>query len=221
MHFPLAAPDEDAVEAMRKSWQRQDLTRYLQRWSAASVPQPSQAFWDYPWRGLDVGCGFGKYVIDQTEKHAERAYLGVDKGYLRGGGMIKRVAGSGRANLFGVHANVIPVIAAMPDASLDQITVFYPNPWWPKKHYKKRWPYHPVAPKMIRALKPGGVIILTSNEAFYLGEWQFALENHPEISGMTPSYAGPIRAQEGRTHFEIKFIEEGVACGEIEYRKDG
>jgi len=219
MEFPLPAPEEDAVEAMQKAWRRGDLQRYLKRWERARLPEIPSAFFDYSWRGCDIGCGFGKHLIAESEKHPERAYLGVDKGYLRGGGMLQRVRASGRDNLFGIHANAIPVLAAMPEASLDQISIFYPNPWWPKKHRKKRWPYHPLTPQLIRALKPGGSILLASNEAFYLSEWQYALQRHPDIEGLSLDYAGPIRNAEGRTHFEAKFIEEGTPCGEIVFVK--
>ncbi len=151
--------------------------------------------------------------------HPERGYLGIDKGQLRGGNMIKRFAESGQKNLFGIHGNVIPVLAGFPDGYFDQVTIFYPNPWWPTKHRKKRWSYHPLLPKLISVLKPGGEILLTSNEAFYLGEWVYALQHHPRLPELQLSYAGPIQEEEGRTHFEAKFIEEGTPAGEVRFVK--
>jgi hypothetical protein len=36
---------------------------------------------------------------------------------------------------------------------------------------------------------------------------------------MQCDYLGPIKETEGRTHFEAKFLSEGVACGEVHFSK--
>ena len=212
-------PDEKAIAAMTKIWSRHRLEPYLRRWENAYIPTIPEGFFDFSWRACDVGCGFGKYLIRESARYRERGYLGIDKGRLRGGHMVNRFQRTGRPNLFGLHGNAIPILAAFPDAALDQITLFYPNPWWPPKHRKKRWSYHPLLPKLIRLLKPGGTILLTSNEPFYLGEWIYALEHHPHLQGLERQYVGPVAVLEGRSHFETKFLRENTPCGEVRYRK--
>lgn len=213
--FPLPIPSDATVKQLHKVWARHRLTPYLRRWQHSDIPTIPAAYWSFAWRGCDLGCGFGKYLLQVSAQHAERGYLGIDKGGLRGGRMCDRFAAADQRNLFGIHTNAIPVLAAMPDRSLDEITIFYPNPWWPAKHRKKRWSYHPLLPKLTHLLKPGGRLVLTSNEAFYLSEWRFAVANHPEAAPMTLSYCGPIQQTEGRTHFETKFLAEGTPCGEV------
>ncbi len=216
--FPT--PDAATREAMHKAWSRNDLERYLARWAHATVPQLPAGFLAFAHRTCDVGCGFGRFLIEESAKHPDRGYLGIDKGSLRGGKMLTRFEAIGHANLFGIHTNAIPFLAAMPNAVLDVLTLFYPNPWWPSKHRRKRWSYHPLLPKLIALLKPGGTILLTSNEGFYLSEWTYALSHHPEIAGrLTPTYSGEIRARVGRTHFEAKFMAEGTPCGEVVFQK--
>lgn len=221
MKFPLPTPDEKTIAFMEKTWARHHLEGYLKRWENAFVPPAPDAFWDFDWRACDVGCGFGKYLLARSEAHPEKGWLGIDKGNLRGGSMVERFEETKRKNLFGVHGNAIPIMAKFPDRSLDEITLFYPNPWWPAKHRKKRWSYHPLLPKICRLLKPGGVLLLTSNEDFYLGEWRYALMHHPHIEGMEEVYSGPIRDDQGRSHFETKFISQGVPCGEVAFRYSG
>ncbi len=217
--FPLDEPSDKVKAAMHKAWQRQDLELYLQRWENAYVPDFPEEFWDFSWRACDVGSGFGKFSLEQSQLYPERAYLAIDKGTRRGGGMSKRLSEAKRSNLFGLHGNAIPILANMPDESLDLITLFYPNPWWPWKHRKKRWSYHPLLPKMIALLKQGGEILLAANEKFYLEEWRYALTHHPRIALLEEVYVGLIQVERGRTHFEQKFIEHGIACGEIRFRK--
>lgn len=219
MDFPLADPPETAQVALAKAWARQDLERYVTRWDSSSLPPISEAFFGYAWRALDVGCGMGKYILRESEAHPDRAYLGIDKGSMRAGKMLERSQMANRPNLFCLNTNAIPMLAQFPDGTLDQLSVFYPNPWWPNKHRTKRWQYHPILPKMFSVLKPGGCMILTSNEAFYLAEFDFAVRHHPEIAGMVREYAGPVQETEGRTHFETKFLELGEAIGEVRFRR--
>ena len=212
-------PDENAIAAMHKAWARVDLQRYLTRWPQARIPHVPERFWSYPWRAVDLGCGFGKYLIVQSRMRPERGFLGIDKGHLRGGGMVSRFQAADRPNLFGLHGNAIPILAALPPACLNALTIFYPNPWWPAKHRKKRWSYHPLLPHLTTLLKPGGTVVLTSNEAFYLREWIYAVSNHPAITGMELTYAGPVQQTEGRTHFEAKFMAETTPIGEVRFTR--
>ena len=215
MEFPLSDPDRRTRETLHKTWERHRLETYLKRWARTEQPKPPDTFWRFSTRACDLGCGLGKFLIDRSTNHPERAYLGIDKGTNRGGCMKKRFQQTGNPNLFGIHGNAIPILAALPDNSFDELTIFYPNPWWPTKHCKKRWSYHPLLPKLTTLLKPGARMLLTSNESFYLEEWCYALSRHPRSAPMTLEYAGPVRTETGRTHFETKFLESGIACGEI------
>jgi len=219
MTFPLPLPDEKSREALCKAWERQDLNRYLQRWERSTVQEMPHDMIAFTWRACDIGCGFGKFLLRESEQQPNRAYLGIDKGNLRGGNMLKRFAAAGRENLFGIHGNITPILARFPEQFFNQITVLYPNPWWPVKHRKKRWAYHPILPHLVKLLKPGGILTVTSNEAFYLSEWAYTLEHHPNIADMVSVYAGPIQENEGRTHFETRFLEEGTPCGELRHQK--
>ena len=215
----FATPDEQTLAQLEKAWARQNLDLYLKRWEHCQIPRPPRAFFEYGQRACDIGCGFGKYLIEQSRIWPEWGFLGIDKGRLRGGKMIDRFRTAGNANLFGLHGNATPILALLGPESLDVITIFYPNPWWPRKHRQKRWSYHPLLPHLTHLLKPGGTLLLTSNETFYLSEWLYAVTHHPQVDDMRLVYAGPVLQEKGRTHFECKFLAEGTYCGEIRFRK--
>ena len=220
MLFPLDPPDDRSIEVMHQNWARHTLDRYLVRWANAYVPAVDERFWSFPHRVVDLGCGLGKHLLAQAALKPDHGFLGIDKGKFRGGGMTERFEAAGHGNLFGLHGNAIPILAAFPDQSLDAITIFYPNPWWPVKHRKKRWSYHPLLPKLAALLRPGGTVLLTSNEAFYLAEWVYALEHHPAAAPLLERvHVGPLTSPTPRSHFETKFAAEGTACGEVVYRR--
>lgn len=213
--FVFPSIEQETAASIAEVWRRQDLQRYLGRWQSMRLPEVPTAFYEFEKRALDVGCGFGKYVLQEAPLRPDWGFLGVDKGSLRGGKMVERIEAAALANAFGLHTNAIPLLAAMPDDILDELTIFYPNPWWPNKHRKKRWAWHPLLPKLFSMLKVGGTLRMTSNEGFYLGEVVYAAANHPRVPANALRYQGEIDQKEGRTHFETKFLAEGTPCGEI------
>jgi len=215
INFPLPELSEREQDRLFQAWSRYDLERYLLRWKSSPVSGPPGAFWDFSWRACDIGCGAGRYVIDQSLLNVDRAFLGIDKGTRRSSILRARTSELNRPNLFALHANATPVLAKFPDASLDAITIFYPNPWWPTKHRKKRWSYHPLFPRLIQTLKPGGMLTLCSNEAFYLSEWLFALNHHHEAQCLNVDVPGIAQTGRERTHFETQFLNSGIVCGEV------
>lgn len=218
VRFPLPPLEPSTIDALHKAWERQDLKRYLQRWKDGYVPPFPEAFWSFSWRACDVGSGFGKFSLEQSALWPSRAYLAIDKGNRRGEGMCKRFSDAARPNLFGLHGNAIPILASMPPQSLDLLTIFYPNPWWPTKHRKKRWSYHSILPRLFSLLKPNGCIMLCANEAFYLSEWHYTLCHHPDATHLHEEFVGPVERDTGRSHFEEKFLQHHIPCGEIRFR---
>lgn len=214
--FPLQELPSEELEVMRRIWERTDLTRYLDRWKrSVKVPVPVE-FWEFDKRCLDIGSGLAAYALDQARAHRDTGFLAVDKSRNRSGVAQSRADAEQLANVFVMNTNVIPLLAELPPASLDEVTVFYPNPWWPKKHRKKRWSYHPMLSALTSVLRPGGRLLLCSNEAFYLSEWLAACRYHQAFNGMSVSYVGPIRVTVPRTHFERQFMARGMSLGEIE-----
>lgn len=204
---------------LKRAWQRADLQRYLKRWRDSDIPAAPLGFFAFEHRTVDVGCGVGRYILEQGARFPHRAFLGVDKGVRRSQVLMARIQEVACPNVFGVHTNATPFLCQMPDGILDEITIFYPNPWWPRKHRLKRWAYHPLLVKLCGLLKPGGHLLLCSNELDYLSEWLFAMENHPAAGNMVRDYVGPPRTRSGRTHFEVKLLREGHTCGEICFRR--
>lgn len=219
MKFPFTTPDQSSIQALEKAWRRQDLQRYLTRWSTAKLPPIPPAFFQYTKRACDMGCGIGKFIMQEGAKRPEWSFLGIDKGSIRSSKMLNRLQGDPRPNVFAMHTNAIPILASMAPESLDLLTIFYPNPWWPNKHRQKRWAFHPLLPHLCRLLRPGGSLWITSNEGFYLQEFLYAVTHHPAIENINLEYQGPIQVTEGRTHFETKFLAEGTPCGELRFTK--
>ncbi len=201
---------------LRRIWARIDLQKYLLRWENTNLVEIPHSFFDFEQRSIDVGCGLGAYIIRESAIRPKMAFLGVDKSSHRASMIENRIDQTRHKNLFFAHTNIVPFLCQFPDQSLDEITIFYPNPWWPRKHRKKRWSYHPLLTKLASVLKPNGRILVCSNECFYLAEWLEAMNHHPSFSNYQISYVGPARFEQPRSHFEKQFVSRDMILGEIE-----
>ena len=51
----------------------------------------------------------------------------------------------------------------MPDASLDEVLLYFPDPWPKKRHHKRRIVQPPFVELVARKLKPGGVLRMATD----------------------------------------------------------
>ena len=70
----------------------------------------------------------------------------------------------------------------IPDASLDTIQIFFPDPWHKKRHHKRRLIQPPFAALLSTKLKPGGTLHLAT-------DWENYAEQMMEVLSATEGLA--------------------------------
>jgi tRNA (guanine-N7-)-methyltransferase len=93
-------------------------------------------------------------------------------------------------------------------ASLRAVHVYFPDPWWKKRHHKRRVFTPEFAAQCERVLAPGGRLHLATDVEEYFGLMREALA---PLSGLRPlpGSGGPAGDQDYRTNFERKARERG------------
>ena len=142
-------------------------------------------------------------------------------------------AETGLANLRLIQADAPELLEALPENSVDEFWVFFPDPWPKSKHQKRRLVDDDFIPLIARVLKPGGVIRLATDWQHYADQMQ---EVFAKASGIfeplespVEEGASPSRNQQnpqnqrfsGRvlTAFESKGIREGREITDLAYRR--
>lgn len=88
---------------------------------------------------LDIGFGEGIFAIDLARQHPEWNVLGFEirEHYVRF--LNDGAKARGLANLHGVQANASTHLATVvPDASVIFAAINFPDPWFKRKHIKRR-----------------------------------------------------------------------------------
>ncbi len=168
---------------------------------------------------LEIGCGVGWHPIRYARENPERRLIAIEHTRAKFERFRSRLlAHPELSNLFPVHADAIRWIANHLQAnSIELCFLLYPNP--EPKAPNRRWLRSPFMHHLLKAIKPGGVLALASNERWYIDEaceWaeRFWKRDSPLIKEIN---ASTTPAHQARTHFEKKYLLRGQTCFDVQW----
>ncbi|MEO1005929.1 MAG: tRNA (guanosine(46)-N7)-methyltransferase TrmB [Cyanobacteria bacterium J06638_38] len=119
-----------------------------------------------PWH-LDIGCARGKFLLDMAQLNPEVNFLGIE---IRQ--QLVELANQERDRqhltnlhyLFGnMNSSAAAILESLPPNSLQTISVQFPDPWFKKKHNKRRVVQPDLVTILVDYLVPGGKVFLQSD----------------------------------------------------------
>jgi tRNA (guanine-N7-)-methyltransferase len=105
---------------------------------------------------LEIGYGGGEHLARQALARPETGFIGAE---VFSGGIAKLLQSIeeeaiGNVRLFTDDA--LKLLLKLPDASLDEVFLLYPDPWPKTRHHKRRFVSPTTLAELARVLKPGG-----------------------------------------------------------------
>ncbi len=160
---------------------------------------------------IDVGCGRGKFTVDASDANPDVNLLGIEIDYREGRHGAKRLAKreSPNARIWGGDvARVFDKLVAAD--SVDEVHVYFPDPWWKRKHRRRRVFTDEFVDRAVRVLRPGGFLHSWTDVGEYF-EVISALMNHDRrFENLAPPEVGPAENDlDYRTSFERKKRKAG------------
>lgn len=129
---------------------------------------------------LDIGCGRGMFLFNSTVARPETNWLGIELDYKEGRRgarrLMKRALPNGR--VIGGDAKVF-LAKHVPAHSVARAHVYFPDPWWKRKHRKRRLFNDEFVALLARVVQPGGEVHSWSDVEEYWGIIS-GLMNHAE-----------------------------------------
>jgi tRNA (guanine-N7-)-methyltransferase len=138
-------------------------------WPRFGVPVPGRIELDVLFgrrapRVLEIGFGVGEVIGSLAEQHPDVDYLGIEVHKAGVGRLLLRAAESGLKNLRIVNADAVDVLTeSLPESCLDEILIFFPDPWHKKRHHKRRLIDASFAALAATRLREGGVLRLATD----------------------------------------------------------
>ena len=153
---------------------------------------------------VEMGSGKGLFLEQASGAHPERNFVGVEVARKYARFAAARLARRGRTNAVMVQGDGLRFFHEwLRDGSVDAVHVYFPDPWWKKRHRKRRVMKPEFLRDLQRVLKPRGELHFWTDVEEYFHETLALLAEHT-------SFSGPFEVEETlaeheldyRTHFE-------------------
>ncbi|MBI2992764.1 MAG: tRNA (guanosine(46)-N7)-methyltransferase TrmB [Gammaproteobacteria bacterium] len=90
-------------------------------------------------RILEVGSGMGDCTAALADRYRENDYLAVEVHRPGVGSLLRHAVSLGLSNVRIISHDVMDVLRdQLPERSLDEVYIFFPDPWPKKRHHKRR-----------------------------------------------------------------------------------
>jgi tRNA (guanine-N7-)-methyltransferase len=160
---------------------------------------------------LDIGFGDGEALLTEAVNDPGVDYLGVEVHEPGIGHLLLLLEQAGLTNVRIVQRDVVEVLGSMlPDACLDGVNVYFPDPWPKKRHHKRRLVQPVVASEFARVIKAGGTLHLAT-------DWEDYAERMKQVIMGTGAFAEVpaegITAEAGLVRPPTKFERRGQRLG--------
>lgn len=169
---------------------------------------------------VEIGSGQGHAIVSAASARPELNFLAIE---VFTAGLARTMLGAEQAgveNLRLVEANAPEVLAhLLPPASVDEMWIFFPDPWHKNKHNKRRLVTPEFAATVAGAVRDGGVVRLAT-------DWEQYARQIREVMDAAPEFARDFEGDwaerfDGRalTAFERKGARAGRAIRDLAYRR--
>jgi tRNA (guanine-N7-)-methyltransferase len=140
---------------------------------------------------LEIGFGMGEATAHIAALMPDKNFLCCEVHTPGVGALLKRISEQGLANIRILQHDAVEVIDNMlPQASLDGVHIFFPDPWHKKRHNKRRLIQPPLVAKLAARLKPGGYLHCAT-------DWQPYAEQILEVLGAEALLRNTVDASQG------------------------
>ena len=133
-------------------------------------------------RTLEIGFGMGHSLLEMAAAAPDQDFIGVEVHRPGVGALLNGLLMQNSSNVRVFSCDAIEVLnQCIPDASLDRLMLFFPDPWHKAKHNKRRI-VQPAFAELVRSkLKIGGVLHMAT-------DWEPYAEYMLEVMNVAPGY---------------------------------
>lgn len=154
---------------------------------------------------LEIGFGMGASLAEMARLHPEMNFIGVEVHQPGVGALLATLQEQQISNVRVISVDVIQVLRDMiPDAFLDRVLIFFPDPWPKKRHHKRRL----IQPTFVELLKPklksGALLHMATDWADYAEHMRVVMAGMNRFSSLPPDV---------NLRLETKFERRGLKLG--------
>ncbi|MGC5019658.1 tRNA (guanosine(46)-N7)-methyltransferase TrmB [Micromonospora sp. DT47] len=167
---------------------------------------------------LEIGSGMGDATAAMAAADPDRDYLAVEVHTPGIANLLDLVERHRLSNVRVAEGDALDLVRAMPEASLDAVHAFFPDPWPKSRHHKRRL-IQPGHVALLRSrLAPGGTLHCATDWAEYAESMRGTLAADAGLRDAHDGWA-PRPAHRPVTKFERRGVKAGHQIFDLIYRR--
>jgi tRNA (guanine-N7-)-methyltransferase len=165
---------------------------------------------------LDIGCGRGLFLVNAAVGHPQTNFLGMEVDYKEGRHGARRLQKRTlpNARVLGGDARFALDTLVRP-GSADAAHVYFPDPWWKRKHKRRRLFTEAFVTQLATVVRPGGLVHSWTDVEDYFTVIGALLDNDSRFEKLPPPDERP---PENDLDYQTSFERKKRQAGETIYR---
>ncbi len=168
---------------------------------------------------VEIGCGNGQALAFMAGNEPQHNFLGIEVHEPGVGRLLRSIEAAGLSNVRVAMRDAVEVFERqIPAASVEQVRVYFPDPWPKKRHHKRRLIQPDFLGLIAQRIRPGGLLHLATDWMPY-ADWMLdALAEVTEFELLGDPFVDrpDWRPQ---THFETRGERRGHSIVDILARR--
>jgi tRNA (guanine-N7-)-methyltransferase len=170
---------------------------------------------------VEVGCGKGLFLVTTAASNPQVNYLGIEIVRKYQLFTTTRIAKRNLTNVRVACADARDFLRdRLATGSVQAVHVYFPDPWWKKRHHKRRVFTDDFAAQVERVLRPGGNLLLATDVEDYAAMAREVMAAHTALRELPPpEEKAPEHDLDYLTNFERKARQKGKAVYRLRYER--
>ncbi len=168
---------------------------------------------------LEIGFGNGVSLAEMAENDPDSNFFGIEVHKPGVGSLLVQVRQRELSNVRVSGDDAVQVLEQqIPDASLDRMQIFFPDPWHKKRHNKRRLIQPAFVNTLLTKLKPGGRIHVATDWEHYAEHILEVLTANAGLQNTAEGYAPKPNYRPG-TKYEARGVRLGHGVWDLVFEK--
>lgn len=170
---------------------------------------------------VELGSGKGLFLSSAATAQPERNFIGIEVAGKYARHAAGRLAKANCRHALMIHGDGLRFFREwLPDSTVAAVHVYFPDPWWKKRHQKRRVMQAPLVRDVQRVLQPGGLLHFWTDVQEYFEATLELLKIESSLEGpMEVPPRDPQHDLDYHTHFERRMRLHEKPVYRAQYRK--
>lgn len=168
---------------------------------------------------LEIGTGNGEALRFAAQQDPSRDHIGIEVHAPGVGRLLNALADDEAGNVRVYHHDAVEVLEnEIADGALDEVRIYFPDPWHKKRHNKRRLVQPAFAALLVRKLRHGGRLHCATDWADYAEQMWDVLDATAGLANRAgPRGSVPRPEWRPQTHFETRGMKLGHGVWDLLY----